>query len=58
MISIYDSKFILIYCLILAFILGSVFGSFLNCVADRIKITRNGGLVEASVIVVDILYQY
>lgn len=37
MISIYDSKFILIYCLVLSFILGSVFGSFLNCVADRIK---------------------
>ncbi len=35
MISIYESKFILAYCLILAFVLGSVFGSFLNCVAGR-----------------------
>lgn len=37
MIDIYESKFILIYSLVLSFILGSVFGSFLNCVADRIK---------------------
>ena len=35
--SIYDDNFILIYTLILAFILGSVFGSFLNCMADRIS---------------------
>lgn len=35
--SIYSSLFILIYCLILSFILGTVFGSFLNCVAGRIK---------------------
>ena len=34
--SIFEDKFLLIYCLILAFILGSVFGSFLNCVTDRI----------------------
>ncbi len=33
--SIYDSNFILIYCMVLAFILGTVFGSFLNCVSDR-----------------------
>ncbi len=37
MIDIYESKFILIYSLILSFVLGSVFGSFLNCMADRIK---------------------
>ncbi len=37
MVNIYSSKFILIYSLILAFILGSVFGSFLNCIADRIN---------------------
>ena len=36
MISIYETKFILIYCIVVCFILGSVFGSFLNCVADRI----------------------
>lgn len=36
MINFYESKFILIYCLLLFFILGSVFGSFLNCVAYRI----------------------
>lgn len=34
--SIYESKFLTVYCLLLAFILGSVFGSFLNCVSDRI----------------------
>ena len=34
--SIFEDKFLLIYCLVLAFILGSVFGSFLNCVTDRI----------------------
>lgn len=37
MISIYSSSFITIYVVILFFILGSVFGSFLNCVAYRIK---------------------
>ncbi len=37
MINIYDSTFIFIYSLVLSFVLGSVFGSFLNCVADRIK---------------------
>ena len=36
MISIYETKFILIYCIAVCFILGTVFGSFLNCVADRI----------------------
>lgn len=36
-INIYDSTFILIYCCVLSFILGSVFGSFLNCVASRIQ---------------------
>lgn len=34
--SIYESTFLTVYCLLLAFILGSVFGSFLNCVSDRI----------------------
>ena len=34
--SIYDSTFLTVYCVVLAFILGSVFGSFLNCVSDRI----------------------
>lgn len=36
MISIYETKFILVYCIVVCFILGTVFGSFLNCVADRI----------------------
>lgn len=36
MINIYETRFILIYCIVVTFILGSVFGSFLNCVADRI----------------------
>lgn len=35
--SIYASTFLLIYCLVLAFVLGTVFGSFLNCVAGRIE---------------------
>ena len=34
--SIYVDGFLLVYCIVLAFILGSVFGSFLNCVSDRI----------------------
>jgi len=34
--SIYDSTFILVYCIIIAVILGAVMGSFLNCVAFRI----------------------
>lgn len=36
MIDIYESKFILIYCVVLFFLLGTIFGSFLNCMADRI----------------------
>ena len=34
--SVYEEPFLTAYCLILAFLLGSVFGSFLNCVSDRI----------------------
>ncbi len=34
--SIYESVPLMIYCIVVAFILGSVFGSFLNCVSDRI----------------------
>lgn len=34
-INIFESKFILIYVCVLLFILGSVFGSFLCCMADR-----------------------
>ena len=34
--SIYDSSFIMVYCIVLAAILGAVFGSFLNCAAWRI----------------------
>ena len=34
--SLYEEPFLTAYCLILAFLLGSVFGSFLNCVSDRI----------------------
>lgn len=34
--SIYESAPLMIYCIVMAFILGSVFGSFLNCVSDRI----------------------
>lgn len=34
--SIYESSLIAVYCIVVAFILGSVFGSFLNCVSDRI----------------------
>ena len=34
--SIYDANFILIYCCIVAFILGACMGSFLNCAAIRI----------------------
>ena len=34
--SIYDSRFILIYCCVLAGVLGAVMGSFLNCAAWRI----------------------
>ena len=33
--NISESNFILIYCIVVAFILGTVFGSFLNCVSDR-----------------------
>ncbi len=33
--NIYESNFILVYCVIVTFILGTVFGSFLNCVSDR-----------------------
>lgn len=35
--SIYESTFILIYCVVLLFLIGTVFGSFLNCVAIRIE---------------------
>ena len=34
--SIYEDTFLAVYCIVTAFILGSVFGSFLNCVSDRI----------------------
>ena len=34
--SIYEDTFLAVYCIVVAFILGSVFGSFLNCVSDRI----------------------
>ncbi len=34
--NIYESIPLTIYCIVVAFILGSVFGSFLNCVSDRI----------------------
>ena len=34
--SIYEDTFLAVYCIVIAFILGSVFGSFLNCVSDRI----------------------
>lgn len=34
--SIYSSTYILVYSLIVAFLLGAIFGSFLNCVAVRI----------------------
>ncbi len=34
--SIYKDTFLAVYCIVIAFILGSVFGSFLNCVSDRI----------------------
>ena len=34
--SIYEDKLILIYCVLLAFIIGAVMGSFLNCAAMRI----------------------
>ena len=34
--SIYENSGIAVYCIVVAFILGSVFGSFLNCVSDRI----------------------
>lgn len=40
MIDIYANKFILIYISVLSFILGSIFGSFLNCVAGRIAINE------------------
>lgn len=33
--NIYESNFIFAYCVIVTFILGTVFGSFLNCVSDR-----------------------
>ncbi len=33
--NIYESNFIFVYCVIVTFILGTVFGSFLNCVSDR-----------------------
>lgn len=36
MINIRESTFLFIYTLVLVFILGSVMGSFLNCVADRV----------------------
>lgn len=34
--SVYEDWVIAVYCIVVAFILGSVFGSFLNCVSDRI----------------------
>ena len=34
--SIYDTGFSLIYCIIVAFIFGACMGSFLNCAAVRI----------------------
>ena len=34
--TIYSSTLMLVYCLVVAFILGAVFGSFLNCAAVRI----------------------
>lgn len=37
MISLYSNSFILIYSLIIIFIMGTILGSFLNCVASRIK---------------------
>ncbi len=36
MLSIYDSKLILIYCIVVAAFFGAVMGSFLNCMAYRI----------------------
>lgn len=36
MLSLYDDRFILIYCCVLAGLLGAVMGSFLNCAAWRV----------------------